>query len=292
MTTLWTSGREELSGPMTSSEKPPTEVMSEIIEVVTPGASALITSSTSKYIGDVDRDVPVELVSQELVPAPVTQDLDRALEAVLVFHGWQHLELQKVSEEVYSFSGVEFHLRCESVATAEQVASGVPYHLSASIDGGQTWETVASLVRSRRLHKVVRTDPIASPLDSVKGPISLADLARLPPRTSSGFGSSPCSGSGFQSPTSGWQPPGSNIGYSSATYGSNATPTSATYGSSPTFERSPHTGMPPLPLGPDGLPTHKYDGLPSFNTAFPNYFSALSGPTNYYNQFRIPDRQS
>merc|ERR1719456_2155909 len=134
-----------------------------------------------------------EQAEPELFPVAVTQDIDRAFEAVLVFYGWQHLQVQKLAESTYSAGGIEFEIRCESLATAEQAASGCPYHLSASIDGGQTWESITSLVRSRRLHKVVRTDPIASSMDTIEdqdedspsesqAPISLADLARMPRR--------------------------------------------------------------------------------------------------------------
>merc|ERR1719456_962386 len=133
-----------------------------------------------------------EQAEPELFPVAVTQDIDRAFEAVLVFYGWQHLQVQKLAESTYSAGGIEFKIRCESLATAEQAASGCPYHLSASSDGGQTWESVASLVRSRRLHKVVRTDPIPSSMEALEdereddssenneAPISLADLARMP----------------------------------------------------------------------------------------------------------------
>merc|ERR1712216_324101 len=156
-------------------------------------------------IGDIGG--PTEKEEAEVFPVAVTQDLDRALGAVLAFHGWQHVEVQKVAEDKYSVGGTEFHIRCESWVTAEQAASECPYHLSASSDEGQTWEAVASLVRSRRLHKVVRTDPVvqACRLDALEdhaeqipsegfgseAPISLADLARMPSRMSGSGASHP-----------------------------------------------------------------------------------------------------
>jgi hypothetical protein len=288
-----------------SMDELPGEAMtppSDVIEIITPGAYASIGAICDES----------EEKEPEFLPVTVTQDLDCALEAVLAFYGWQHVEVERVTAGVYSVAGSEFQIRCESEVTAEQAASGSPFHLSASSDGGQTWESVASLVRSRRLHKVVRTYPIASPLDSRQDessenfasrvPISLADLARMPSRSDSyegdvQFSSSPIQRFGASQQHSGraGTPPGGRDSPGGSGYNAYSGPSYAT--GSPTnmpsmSGRSPHTGMARLPLGPDGLPTHLHDGLPTFNNAFPSYFNALSGPKNYYNQFRIPDRQS
>jgi hypothetical protein len=118
-------------------------------------------------------------------------------------------------------------------------------------------------------------------------PISLADLRRMP--SNHGEGCQEAYGNRSPSGESGYG--GGEYNTYSRSRGKNSSPQhagSAHMGGSLT---SPHTGVAPLPLGPDGLPTHRHDGLPTFNSAFPNYFSALSGPTKYYNQFRIPDRE-
>lgn len=295
----------------TTKEKPPKTELTDVIEVVTPGACALLANANPLALGDM---ALADQQDKELFPVAVTQDMDRALEAVLAFHGWQHVDVQHVAEGMYSVGGSEFQVRCESFVTAEEAASECPYHLSASSDGGQTWEAVASLVRSRRLHKVVRTDPIVSELSldelqeeaqqvpsenlASEAPISLADLARMPYRMSgSSQGASRQQPGGYDGD---WNPPpdshdspgvgGSYSGYSSSSYPGSPRHSSSTSGMRPLV--SPHTGVAPLPLGPDGLPSHRHDGLPTFNAAFPTYFSALSGPTHYYNQFRVPDRQS
>jgi len=285
-----------------ASDKRMVEAPSEVVEVITPGAAAISATSGLRAIGDVNGGTTLEQTTTELIPVIPTQDLDHALEAVLAFYGWQHLEAQKVAGDVYSVGGAEFQIRCESAVTADQAGSGTPYHLSASSDGGQTWESVASLVRSRRLHKVVRTQPMAPSLESLEdksssenfasqAPISLADLARMPSRTLSGSGLGEYqqhSGRSGTPPGRHDSPGGSGYNaYSGPSYGGNSPKHGVDM-----FGRSPHTGVAPLPLGPDGLPTHRHDGLPNFNNAFPTYFSALSGPTHYYNQFRIPDRQT
>jgi len=57
----------------------------------------------------------------------------------------------------------------------------------------------------------------------------------------------------------------------------------------PVTGRGPASG----PAGPagdhaaDGLPAWRPDGLPTFHNAFPQSFSAMSGATQYYSQFRV-----
>lgn len=279
------SASTSLGAPM-PMEKAAAEAPAEVIEVVTPGASALMAATGSLSTLQNGEQAVAE-PSQPPVSLQVVQDLDRALESVLAFYGWQHLEVQKVSEGVYLAAGAEFRLRCDSVSTASDATDGPQYNLSASSDGGVTWESLSSLIRHRRLHKVVRTDPIASALDnpaSPEAPISLADLARMPSR------STPTGNTAFTQNTMlkerNSTPLGGSSGYSSPHGG----PSMSGPGPKHTGHRQGqlHNG---LPMGPDGLPLYTHDGLPSFNNAFPTYFDALSGPTHYYNQFRIPDRR-
>jgi hypothetical protein len=273
----------------TSKDLSEREIEPEIIEVVTPGASALQLMAAASS-GNTQSGAAC---TQESF-----QDLDRALETVLAFYGWQHIEVHKVSASVFSLAGSEFMLRCDAVG--EQPTGGPPCRLLASSDGGQTWDSLALLIRNRRLHKVVRTAPIPAThgippnpdgqegLDYERGemlrqpnqaPISLDDLARM-------------SSSGRQ-PQS-LLPLGAREARTSIGSGTGSSGYGAYRGNTP----SAADGLPRqsfrngLPLGPDGLPTHLQNGLPSFNNAFPNYFDALSGPTHYYNQFRIPDRQT
>jgi len=257
------------------------ELSQEVIEVITPGAM-LATADGA-----------------------VEQDVDRALEAVLAYHGWQHLDVQKIGKDVWSFSGALVHIRCEASVVVTGVDNGPPYNLQASADDGRTWEQLEGLIRHRRLHKVVRTAPIASALDgkmitgpnqvesppnqsSNQVPISLADLARMPSRAApvEGHmvplqGRASTAGRSQRSRESSRDRPGSphgSLGYQGGA-SAGTRPTSGSYSS------SKHPQL--LPIGADGLPTHRHDGLPSFNNAFPTYFDALSGPTNYYNSFRI-----
>lgn len=248
------------------------EEEAEIIEVITPGAAAA---------GGI---------------ASTTQDLDLALEAVMAYYGWQHLEVAKMREGMFSLAGSEFMLRCDGIGDQ---SGEPPYRLSASVDGGKIWESLALLVRNRRLHKVVRTAPVASTREippnanaeegldynrevksATQAPISLADLARMPSRLSQGQPN-------LSSETYSAASPGGYQGYNGGRNGSSpfAGASSQTFRSKSSYE-----GV--LPLGPDGLPTHLQNGLPAFNNAFPNYFDARSGSTHYYNQFRVPDRQN
>merc|ERR1719362_175452 len=98
-------------------------------------------------------------------PARV-QDIGKALEAVLAHYGWQHLAVQRKANDVWTVSGISFQLRFDSPPQARQLPSGSlpgpPFRLAASDDNGRTWEALEGWIRRRRLHKVVRTAPIAT----------------------------------------------------------------------------------------------------------------------------------
>jgi hypothetical protein len=100
-------------------------------------------------------------VQQEATPAAGTPDVDRALEAFLAQHNWQHLDVQMRTTGVWSISGTVFQVRVE---TGPQ-ASGASFQLMSSDDNGRTWETLEGAIRRRKLQKVVRTAPIAMTLN-------------------------------------------------------------------------------------------------------------------------------
>lgn len=98
-------------------------------------------------------------------PAKV-QDVGKALEAVLAHYGWQHLAVQRKANDVWTVSGINFQLRFDSSPQARPIPTGSlpgpPFRLAASDDSGRTWEALEGWIRRRRLHKVVRTAPIAT----------------------------------------------------------------------------------------------------------------------------------
>jgi len=81
------------------------------------------------------------------------QDLEKLLEAFLANNGWQHIEFQQVGPLEFSVAGIPLHLQ----ALHEEGSSAIS--LMASEDEGHTWESFESLVRRKRLHKVVRAAP-------------------------------------------------------------------------------------------------------------------------------------
>lgn len=98
-------------------------------------------------------------------PPFVVQDLGRALDAVLAHYGWQHLAVQRLRSDLWTISGAAVQVKVESAAelSSDNGAGGQPpCQLSASDDGGRTWQPLDALVRRRRLHKVVRTAPIVT----------------------------------------------------------------------------------------------------------------------------------
>ncbi|CAE8611231.1 unnamed protein product, partial [Polarella glacialis] len=103
----------------------------------------------------------------------VAQDVGRALEAVLAYFGWQHLDVQYLGygaagsfgAAAVSVSGTIISVRLDgscSLAASPSSAERPPYRLLASDDGGSGWEALEALIRRRRLQKVVRTAPIAT----------------------------------------------------------------------------------------------------------------------------------
>lgn len=103
-------------------------------------------------------DVSVQPEAAAVVGQP---DTDRALEAFLAQHSWQHLDVQRRNTGVWSISGTVFHVRLEPGPQA----NGASYQLLSSDDNGRTWETLEGAIRRRKLQKVVRTAPIATTLN-------------------------------------------------------------------------------------------------------------------------------
>lgn len=244
-------------------------VTAEVIEVITPGASAAM--ATSPAVGSAKM---------------ADQGIEQALHALLASHGWQNLQVQRLGPEEWIISGLRLQLRCDAgqdIPSKSVMASG---------DHGCTWEPLESLIRQRRLHQARPGPPhgtTETPAQPVpEGPqvmafgsdvMSLADLARMGEAQSKSAGRPAASPTGADNRSGG--PPGP------AASAHVPPPTGSQRARSPSGPTHQVPGA-LLPLGPDGLPTHRHDGLPCFNNAFPTYFDALSGPKHYYNQFRIP----
>ncbi|CAE7347950.1 unnamed protein product, partial [Symbiodinium sp. CCMP2456] len=112
-----------------------------------------------------DRQPPV---TNQSPPSATPAMVARALEASLAAVGWQHLKVEvlpspdpAVAAVAVKISGAEFLLRLEQIGQSE--GEGVrSLCLLASGDGGTNWEALESLLRRKRLHKVVRAAPIAT----------------------------------------------------------------------------------------------------------------------------------
>eukprot|EP00933_Yihiella_yeosuensis_P026740 TRINITY_DN20789_c0_g1_i1.p1 TRINITY_DN20789_c0_g1~~TRINITY_DN20789_c0_g1_i1.p1 ORF type:complete len:548 (+),score=100.99 TRINITY_DN20789_c0_g1_i1:55-1698(+) len=131
-------------------------------------ASPISTGSTAASVGQGQ--------SQSAAPAHGVYDIvssARALEAVMAFHGWQHLEVglqgdvasASTGDMSVVISGVSLSVRFDSPATSTEKSStsqGPPFRLIASDDNGRSWEALDALIRRRKLQKVVRTAPIAT----------------------------------------------------------------------------------------------------------------------------------
>lgn len=145
-------------------------------------------------------------VTNQSPPSATPAMVARALEASLAAVGWQHLQVEvlpspdpAIAAVAVKISGTEFLLRLEQIGQADGEGAR-SLCLLASGDGGTNWEALESLLRRRRLHKVVRAAPIAtrtvefapeeaqvtSPLQSGVAAkyqpksLSLAELANLP----------------------------------------------------------------------------------------------------------------
>ncbi|CAK8991510.1 unnamed protein product [Durusdinium trenchii] len=87
-----------------------------------------------------------------------SRQVKKTLEALLAQYGWQHLEVQILSEcdqvVVAHIGGVQLKLRMDSDVTG--------LRFFASDDEGTTWQALEDLIRRRRLQKVVRACPVAT----------------------------------------------------------------------------------------------------------------------------------
>jgi len=134
--------------------------------------------------------------------ANTPEEVDKALQAVLAYYGWQHLDVHGLDGGVWSICGTPLAITCSSSLTGSSIANGPPFLLLAYEEASGAWEALDVVIRKRRLHKVVRTAPIATgtleyfrdqpllgsaePLYHApaprcrQAPLSLADLASLP----------------------------------------------------------------------------------------------------------------
>lgn len=126
------------------------------------------------------------------VPPPPEPDMRRALEAVLANFGWQHLSVQRLKGDAWSFAGVGLLVRHDSTAESPQSRglAGSPHRLVASDDNGRSWEPLETLIRRRRLFKVVRAVPIATGVREYC-PEPLLDLQEVEPEEELGAGRLP-----------------------------------------------------------------------------------------------------
>lgn len=113
-------------------------------------------------------------------------NLERALEAVLALHNWQHLEVTWESGDRWSIAGAPFRLWCGSSgappdAGVEDVADfWKTFEILASEDDGESWEPLEEMIRKRRLQKVVRTAPFAT--STLEYNPELLNASPAPPR--------------------------------------------------------------------------------------------------------------
>lgn len=112
-----------------------------------------------------DRQPPV---TNQSPPSATPAMVARALEASLAAVGWQHLQVEvlpspdpAIAAVAVKISGAEFLLRLEQIGQSDGEGTR-SLCLLASGDGGANWEALESLLRRRRLHKVVRAAPIAT----------------------------------------------------------------------------------------------------------------------------------
>lgn len=168
------------------------------------GCSAVVLADTA------GKAVPVAPSGQALGPAPAPApapvapvppsaagtgqpDVERVLDSVLACHGWQHLSIQQVAGR-WLIADAPFQLR----VTERPEARG-QYELYASEDG-QAWELFESVVRKYRLHKVVRTAPLASLAGcSAEATCRVAEMGRPAPVTAPVVHRSLDLAAGFQS---------------------------------------------------------------------------------------------
>lgn len=211
--------------------------------------------------------------------------LAAALKATLRKHGLHDVKARcDASSGSWTVAGVTLQLRLQDVDASlageqRQVGTACSVHhrvLMCTCDG-RNWEPLEALVARHALrHGVAAAPPQPLPLAAfheegdAAGPGGLAsacrvaDLARRPPEVRA-------------------------LPVSSPEYVAQQAPMVSS------ARRTRMTGQgaasppasPPRPQQDNELPAWRADGLPAFNNAFPTSFSALSGPSHYYSQFRV-----
>lgn len=155
-----------------------------VLEVTSPAAPTSMESSVAQKCDGASLEVSAASpdsspssgrgstrLSGEVVCAEEANErasLERALEAVLALHSWQHLDVTWESGDRWIIAGSPFRLCCggggaPSAAGVEDVADfWKTFEILASEDDGESWEPLEEVIRKRRLQKVVRTAPFAT----------------------------------------------------------------------------------------------------------------------------------
>lgn len=246
--------------------------------------------------------VPAGAPARDPAPEADAGAVAAALRAVLAQYGLRDLDPQPLGGGAWLVAGTALGLRLEGDGSP----GGTP-RLLASCDG-RTWEPLEALVLQ---HQAWRQGSAVAPAPAVRN--SNSDSARIPSGRM-GMDSPALPELGLGQPRMGMDSPvlaptavhslrdlGAEVWPSDTTRsellrwpapsrpsGSQRPPASSqeyVRQEAPSSHRHQQEARnAPLDMG---LPVWRPDGLPSFNNAFPASFSALSGSSQYYSQFRV-----
>lgn len=176
-------------------------------------------------------------------------EIARALRSILDSNGLQDVKvMHNTGTGCWLVGGISLQLRCDEHTSGE--GTGPLRALQASGDGGQTWWPVEEILRQRAARSLAAPGgPSRAALEAP--PEALGDNSPEGPPESQRPGE--------WLRVQAFELPGASMA------------------------RSPTS----VPVHDPELPAYRADGLPTFHNAFPASFSALSGASNYYSQFRV-----